>query len=112
VQPRTRKQSATQAARPTRTCTSGTDGRRAHPARQVFPPGGFRFQILALSVAVDDPYGLSCSAHGCTLVGGKNDNDGRGGPFDGGSTLAWRSGPGTSFAPQVTPPPPAAVGGS
>jgi hypothetical protein len=73
--------------------------------------GGFRFQILPASAAFDDPRDLSCSAHGCTLVGGKRSSDGRGGQFDIGSTLAWR-GTGTSFAPQATPPPPATVGGS
>jgi hypothetical protein len=72
--------------------------------------GGFRFQILPASAAFDDPRDLSCSAHGCTLVGGKRSSDGRGGQFDIGSTLAWR-GTGTSFAPQATPPP-ATVGGS
>jgi hypothetical protein len=32
--------------------------------------GGFRFQILPASAAFDNPRDLSCSAHGCTLVGG------------------------------------------
>jgi hypothetical protein len=67
--------------------------------------GGFRFQILPATAAFDDPRDLSCSAHGCTLVGGKGSNDGQGDQFDIGTTLAWR-GTGTSFAPQTTPPPP------
>jgi len=72
--------------------------------------GGFRFQILPGTAAFDDPRDISCSAHGCTLVGGKRSNDGRGDQFDIGTTLVWR-GTGTSFAPQSTPPPPATVGG-
>jgi len=72
--------------------------------------GGFRFQILPGGAAFDDPFGLSCSAHLCLLVGGKNDNDGRGQQLGTGSTLAWR-GTGTGFAPVPTPPPPASVGG-
>ena len=44
--------------------------------------GGFRFQLLPGTVAFDDPRDLSCSAHGCTLVGGKRSSDGRGGQFD------------------------------
>jgi hypothetical protein len=72
--------------------------------------GGFRFQLLPASAAFDDPRDLSCSAHGCTLAGGKRSNDGRGDQFDIGTTLAWR-GTGTSFAPQTTPPPPATAGG-
>ena len=67
--------------------------------------GGFRFQLLPGTAAFDDPRDISCSAHGCTLVGGKRSNDGRGDQFDIGTTLAWR-GTGTSFAPQTTPPPP------
>ena len=47
---------------------------------------------------------------GGALVGGKGSSDGRGDQFDIGSTLAWRSGPGLSFAPQTTPPPPATAG--
>jgi hypothetical protein len=75
--------------------------------------GGFRLQILAGNVAFDDPRGMSCSAHGCTLAGGKGDSDGRGGQFDIGTTLAWRSSsPSIRFAPQTTPPPPATPGGS
>jgi len=73
--------------------------------------GGFRFQLLPARAAFDDPRDLSCSAHGCTLVGGKGSSDGRGDSFDTGSTLAWRSGPGLSFAPQATPPPPTTAGG-
>jgi hypothetical protein len=73
--------------------------------------GGFRFQIMPITAAFDDPRDLSCSAHGCTLVGGKRSNDGRGDQFDIGTTLVWR-GTGTSFAPQKTPPPPATAGGS
>ena len=72
--------------------------------------GGFRFQLLPGTAAFDDPRDISCSAHGCTLVGGKRSNDGRGDQFDIGTTLAWR-GTGTSFAPQKTPPPPATAGG-
>ena len=72
--------------------------------------GGFRFQLLPVSAAFDDPRDISCSAHGCTLVGGKRSNDGRGDEFDIGTTLAWR-GTGTGFAPQKTPPPPATAGG-
>jgi hypothetical protein len=72
--------------------------------------GGFRFQLLPVSAAFDDPRDISCSAHGCTLVGGKRSNDGRGDEFDTGTTLAWR-GTGTGFAPQKTPPPPATAGG-
>jgi hypothetical protein len=72
--------------------------------------GGFRFQLLPATVAFDDPRDLSCSAHGCTLVGGKGSSDGRGDSFDIGTTLAWRSGPGLRFAPQTTPPPPATAG--
>ena len=67
--------------------------------------GGFRFQLLPATAAFDDPRDLSCSAHGCTLAGGKRSNDGRGDQFDTGTTLAWR-GTGTGFAPQTTPPPP------
>jgi hypothetical protein len=73
--------------------------------------GGFRFQLLPARVAFDDPRDLSCSAHGCTLAGGQGSSDGRGDSFDIGSTLAWRSGPGLSFAPQKTPPPPPTAGG-
>ena len=62
--------------------------------------GGFRFQLLPATAAFDDPRDLSCSAHGCTLAGGKRSNDGRGDQFDIGTTLAWR-GTGTSFAPQT-----------
>jgi hypothetical protein len=72
--------------------------------------GGFRLQLLPVSAAFDDPRDISCSAHGCTLVGGKGSSDGRGDSFDMGSTLVLR-GTGTSFAPQKTPPPPATAGG-
>jgi hypothetical protein len=72
--------------------------------------GGFRFQLLPARVAFDDPRDMSCSAHVCTLVGGKGSSDGRGDSFDIGTTLVWR-GTGTSFAPQATPPPPATAGG-
>jgi hypothetical protein len=73
--------------------------------------GGFPVQLLASRVAFDDPRDLSCSAQGCTLVGGKNDNGGRGDQLDAGSTLAWRStSPSIRFAPQTTPPPPATPG--
>jgi hypothetical protein len=72
--------------------------------------GGFRFQLLPARVAFDDPRDISCSAHVCTLVGGKGSSDGRGDSFDIGTTLVWR-GIGTSFAPQTTPPPPATAGG-
>jgi len=67
--------------------------------------GGFRFQILPATAAFDDPRDMSCSAHGCTLVGGKGSDDGQGDEFDEGTTLV-RRGTGTSFAPQATPPPP------
>jgi hypothetical protein len=72
--------------------------------------GGFRLQLLPVSAAFDDPRDISCSTHGCTLVGGKRSNDGRGDQFDIGTTLAWRD-TGTGFAPQQTPPPPATAGG-
>jgi len=73
--------------------------------------GGWHFQKAASHFPSDTPSDISCAPGGvCMLVGGKGDNEGRGGIDDVGSTLAWR-GSGTSFAPVTTPPPPATVGG-
>ena len=73
--------------------------------------GGWHFQFPASHFPTDTPSDLSCAPGGvCMLVGGKGDNEGRGGISDVGTTLAWR-GSGTSFAPVTTPPPPATVGG-
>jgi len=73
--------------------------------------GGWHFQKVASHFPTDTPRGMSCAPGGvCMMVGGKGDDQGRGGVSDVGSTLTWR-GSGTSFAPVTTPPPPATVGG-
>jgi hypothetical protein len=73
--------------------------------------GGWHFQFTPSHFPTDTPHDLSCAPGGvCMMVGGKGDDEGRGGIFDIGSTLTWR-GSGTSFAPVTTPPPPATVGG-
>jgi hypothetical protein len=72
--------------------------------------GGFRVTVPATDVSQDFPTGISCRAAGCTLVGAKDANSGRGGDSGTGTAFAWRGKDG-HFAIQRVPPPPGSKGG-